>query len=104
MYGRRQDMAQLARLARLSYYKVYPNTGGTMPRISDASSPADYDAIRRAVLDDTEQSYWLRSNVGALENRDPGEALNDALLLAELAEARARVIAGATNATRINGR
>ena len=66
-----------------------------MPEIREVTSPADYDAIRRALLDDMTQSYWLRSAVAAQERRDPADALSDARLLAELAEARFRVILGA---------
>ena len=42
------------------------------------------------VLDDRSTSYWLKDSLRSAMERDPVDALNDALLLASLLDARLR--------------
>ena len=43
-----------------------------------------------AVLEDPASSFWLKSSIRTAIERDPVDALNDALLLAALLEGRLR--------------
>jgi len=43
-----------------------------------------------AVIEDPASSYWLKASVQAAIQRDPVDALNDALLLAALLDRRLR--------------
>jgi hypothetical protein len=45
-----------------------------------------------AVLEDPASSFWLRASIRTAVERDPVDALNDALLLAALLEGRLREV------------
>lgn len=66
------------------------------PAEHDDASAEDTPALRSIedVLADPTTSYWLKAAIRSLTERDPVEALNDALVLAALLEARLRIALG----------
>ena len=54
----------------------------------------DLAATVRGVMDDPASSFWLKSVLRTALERDPVDALNDALLLAGALEAQLRMIFG----------
>ena len=55
-----------------------------------------HDALPTAeqLMDDPATSFWLKSTVRTALDRDPVDALNDALVLAAILDARLRVAFG----------
>jgi len=47
-----------------------------------------------AVIEDPASSYWLKASIQTAIQRDPVDALNDALLLAALLDQRLRDVMG----------
>lgn len=61
----------------------------------DDSDAIDDPTLLRSieeVLADPATSYWLKAAIQSLANRDPVDALNDALVLAALLEERLRIV------------
>jgi TPP-dependent pyruvate/acetoin dehydrogenase alpha subunit len=63
---------------------------------SDGPTQAEAPAPRsiEEVLADPTTSYWLKTAIKTLVDRDPVDALNDALVLAALLEERLRIALG----------
>jgi hypothetical protein len=53
----------------------------------------------KAVLDDGSASNWLKASLRSALLRDPVDALNDALYLASLLDARLRIVLQLTEAS-----
>jgi len=66
------------------------------PSVDESGTPSDAPALRsiEEVLADPGTSYWLKAAIFSLSQRDPVDALNDALVLAALLEARMRTALG----------
>lgn len=66
------------------------------PSVDESEPPSDAPALRsiEEVLADPCTSYWLKAAISSLSQRDPVDALNDALVLAALLEALMRTALG----------